>query len=602
MRPLAGLMTGCVDDDIDDGSNVQPAAMDPGKGYKEQTVSVNRDGKDGGKVTLRFYDDMPNVAYISASAYYKMMLPEATLTVKNMGNHYQMITADATATVDVKGDVMTSESYNDFVSLTSLTGPGLPSFETCFYPYLKYDSHQFDRASSTVTLNFRKYGIDLRDDGRDAYFPFATINDIFSDNSMHMACFNGNKILVNTDEEKVLGDLDPDYSAVAFKQTEVGKDLAAYRYAELCFAIDNLFGYPGRTLLEKQGLRQQGLDAVLDVVSGGKETKELLKSENQAMFALGTDALGYLLYDGGHTVTGVRANMPKSVSDEFGDRCSEAEKKIPAGAKELIKKLTNIQSGHAEQRYTLETLRKKNYGTDLYLKSKDGRTAVFVMNSFMDINTQGWRNYYASNHTEADWQKLVDDEEKDLVVQTVETLKRARKEGVKNLVLDVTQNEGGEDDPTTAIVALLGDKTGIVESPRMTNSWDMNMLTHQYLTKTFAVDLNFDGKFDEQDDKQDWTGDMNIVVMASNLSFSNANVFVAKMKDYGHQIWGQKSGGGACCVQNLVTPDGMEYCISSYRSHATDKNKQSTDGGIAVDKQLTNEQMYDIEYLNSLFE
>lgn len=48
-------------------------------------------------------------------------------------------------------------------------------------------------------------------------------------------------------------------------------------------------------------------------------------------------------------------------------------------------------------------------------------------------------------------------------------------------------------------------------------------------------------------------------------------------------------------------PDGMEYRISSYRSHSTDRNKQSIDGGIAVDKTLTDEQMYDIEYLNSLF-
>lgn len=115
------------------------------------------------------------------------------------------------------------------------------------------------------------------------------------------------------------------------------------------------------------------------------------------------------------------------------------------------------------------------------------------------------------------------------------------------------------------------------------------------------MDRNFDGKFDELDDKQDWTGDMNIVVLVSDCTFSNGNVFAAKMKDYGYQIWGQKSGGGACSVQYLVMPDGMEYRISSYRSHSTDRNKQSIDGGIAVDKTLTDEQMYDIEYLNSLF-
>ena len=81
---LLALLTGCVDDGIEDnGANSQPVAMDPGKGFTERMVSVNRDGKDGGQVALRYYDDMPNVAYIAASAYYKMMLPEATMTVDN---------------------------------------------------------------------------------------------------------------------------------------------------------------------------------------------------------------------------------------------------------------------------------------------------------------------------------------------------------------------------------------------------------------------------------------------------------------------------------------------------------------------------------------
>lgn len=600
---LLTILSSCVDNSVEDnsGSN-QPVPMDPGKGYAERTFKVNRHGKDGGMVTLRFYDDMPNVPYIASTAYYRMMMPNATMGVARQGDKYLLTASGVTATVDVVSDVMTSEAYNDFVNLMSLIAPGLPSFETCFNPFLRYDSHQYEPAQATVTLNFRKYGIDLRDDGRDTWFPFATINDIFTDVSMHMACFNGSSIIVNDDVEMYdLSDIDPDYSAAAYMTERVGNDMAAFRYAELCFVIDNFYGYPGRNTLEKHGLREQGLDATLNAVSGGKDVKQLLQSTSQTEFVVGTDALHSLMDDGGHTGMILSNRVPESIAEDFIIRYNEAYQRIPAGAGQLIKDMKNIRAKRRARRSELTAIRNKNYGSSQYVKSQDGQTAVFVMTSFMDLNSAGWKTYYGSSHTADDWQRLVADKKQDLVVQTVETLKRAQREGVQNLVLDVSLNGGGEDDPTTAIVALLGDKTGKQQPRRKASSWDMDMLTRQYLTKTFLVDRNFNGKFDELDDRQDWVGDLNIVVLTSEATFSNGSVFTAKMKGYGYPIWGQQSGGGACSIQEMVTPDGMGYRISSYRSHTTDINRKSIDGGTPVDRQLTDEQLYDIEYLNTLF-
>ncbi len=45
----------------------------------------------------------------------------------------------------------------------------------------------------------------------------------------------------------------------------------------------------------------------------------------------------------------------------------------------------------------------------------------------------------------------------------------------------------------------------------------------------------------------------------------------------------------------------MIYQISSSRSHTTYKNHESIDSGTPVDIELTNEQLYDIEYLNKQF-
>lgn len=597
------LLTACTDTLEENDSQEQTTPVDPGTGYTEQTVSVYRDGKDGGMITLRFYDDMPNVAYIAASAYYQMMLPNATMTVVNKGSCYELTAGNATATVDVKGDVLTSDSYDDFVSLMSLTAPGLPSFETCNYPFLKFDSHLYEPAGATVTLNFGKYGIDLRDDGRDTYFPFATINDLFTDADNHIACYDGSRVLVNTSYEgNGLEDIDADFAAPAFKTVEVGEDLATFRYAELCFVIDNFYGYPDRTILEKHGLREKGMDATLDAVSGGKDVKQLLRSRKQMEFIMGVEALAWLMDDGGHTVLRIHRGVPQSIKQEFDGRYDETLKTIPEAARQMIDTNEKYWTEYRTKKNELKDLRKAIYGdNNIYMKSQDGQTAMFLMDSFSDVNGKGWRTYYASNHTAEDWQRLVAEKTPDLLVQTVETLKRARREGVRNLILDLSLNGGGDDDPTTTIVALFGDKTAPLRTSRRASSWEMNMLTRQFLTKTYLVDRNFDGKFDELDDQQDWVGDMNVVLLISEMSFSNCTVFSAKMKEYGYPIWGRKTNGGACSVINMVTADGISFRLSSYRSLSTYSNKQSVDGGTPVEKQLTDEQMYDIEYLNALF-
>ena len=598
------MLTACTDTVSEDNNGGEAVPMDPGKGYTERTVSVNRDGKEAGTVTLRFYDDMPNVAYIAATAYYRMMLPSATMTVTNQGTTYLLTTAGGAATVDVVNDALESTSYNDFVSLMSLTAPDQPSFETSKSRFIKYDSHQYEPAAAPlVKLDFRKYGIDLRDDGKETYFPFATINDMFTDACMHMAGYNGSRILVNTDDTKDLSDLDADFSAPAYQLAEVGDDLAQFRYGELCFVIDYFYGYPGRNLLEKQGLRTKGLDATLDAVSGGKETKQLLKSKNQAEFALGTAALNCLLADGGHTAVSVIRFAPESVNEAFVTRYNAASATLPAVIVQMMTAADKATTERSELRTTMTSLRNARYGSDTrYVTSQDGKTAVVVLKLFMEVNYTGWQNYYTNGCTSTYWQAMVSDKNHpDIVVQTVEALQQARRSGVKNVVLDVSLNTGGEDDPVGTLVALLGDRTAPNSPRRYSPSWDQNMLTSRYLTKTFVVDRNFDGVFDDRDNETDWVGDLNIVVMTSEITFSNGSVFAAKMKDYGYKTWGRRSGGGACSIAQYVTPDGMIYQISSSRSHTTYKNRESIDSGTPVDNELTNEQMYDIEYLNKQF-
>ncbi len=603
---LAAFVSACTDSglELDDYHRQNESTVkDQGGTYTEREISVSRNGTAAGQVTLRYYDDMPHVPYITAEAFYHLMMPSAPMTTEKVGDTYQLKTADGMLTVDVLKDVATSTSFSNFVGLQNLYAPGNPSFDTCYSPFIRYYSHENTPSTEPqVNLNFGKYGIDLHDDGKNVYFPLTTINDLFTDTNGMMTCFDGNQLMINTAIEKELRESYPDFCAPAFRMIEVDEDVARMRYSELCLVVDYFFGYPGRTILEKQGLKQNGLDATLDKISGGEQVKAMLKSPNQAKFVCGMGVLDCLLYDGGHTQMDTERYIAKSVKEEFEARHQEAYNNIPGQIKNLVNDIAASINESRKARNLQETMQQQAWGTNNYLTSRDGKTAVVVLKMFADPNYNGWLKYYGNGFKAEDWQALVENtKDVDILAQTVEALKRAKREGVKNLVLDVSTNPGGQDDPTTAVVALIGDKTGAVRPLRMAPSWELNTLTGQYRTKTFVIDRNFDGKFDDKDNETDYVGDMNIVVLTSEASFSNGNVFAAKMKDYGYQTWGRTSGGGACSVINYVTPDGMMYKMSSYRSHSTDKNYKSIDSGIPVDKTLTDAQMYDIEYLAGEF-
>ena len=53
--------------------------------FETRQVPVNRGGEDGGTVTLRFYEDMPSVPYISVADFQQLMLPGTTITVTKKG-------------------------------------------------------------------------------------------------------------------------------------------------------------------------------------------------------------------------------------------------------------------------------------------------------------------------------------------------------------------------------------------------------------------------------------------------------------------------------------------------------------------------------------
>ena len=95
-----------------------------GGAFIERTVPVVTKVAPDGEVTLRFYNDLPDVAYISAADFQSIVLPGSTMVVTHTGvGEYTLVNGTAKAVVNVNKDVFDS----DIVSFEDLLGDVAPS-------------------------------------------------------------------------------------------------------------------------------------------------------------------------------------------------------------------------------------------------------------------------------------------------------------------------------------------------------------------------------------------------------------------------------------------------------------------------------------------
>lgn len=594
------LLAACTDND-DNGGSSQSSPVDVGPTYTDKTVDVNRDGKAYGQVALRFYSDMPSVAYISIAEFHKMMTGGEAMKVERQGDLYQLATRNGTATVDVKADYLNSTTYAGFVDLMWMLDPTLAPNTMYdgnkYIKFVKMENVSTFKPAGGVRLDFSKYSIDLHDDGSNVYFPFATLADIYSDCNFHNAAYHDDLVVVSTKLDIYsINTIAPEFAAKPYQRTEVTADMAKFRYQELCFVFDNLYGYPGRTILEQNGMAEKGFDATLDVVQNGKVVKKLLQSTNNMDFAWGRMATQYLINDGGHTDFMAMAGLPENIEGDFVARLMTSAANYPeayAMYQEWVKKDIERSTTNTQ----LSSLRKQAYGDDVLYKANSAKTtAVVIINSFMDMDEAAWKKYYASQKTDADWQELMKSYKKDVFVGFLYGLQQAKADGVKNLVLDISVNGGGSCD-------IVGADVAILRKNRMVQFWSQDALEGNNKIATYYVDSNFDGVFDEKDDtnpKFDCSG-MNIGVLCSKVAFSCGHQFPTLMKDYGFPIMGEQSGGGTCCIQVMQTADGQNFIISTYRDRSTDKVFANTDAGITPNEGYAfgYDHFYDLDFLTT---
>ncbi len=554
-----------------------------GGAYTEKTVPVVTKVAPDSKVTLRFYNDLPDVAYISAADFQSIVLPGSTMKVTHTGvGEYTLDNAGAKAVVNVNKDVFVSSDFDAFTNMMDLLQPGMANVYYDGMPFVRYKSIKYMPAVATVTLDFAKYGIDIHADGKGAvYFPFATLADMYSDLFYHHAGFNGEKVVANTSINEIsLARIDPDYNKTLLSKKTRSQSMADFAYRELCFAMDHFYGHPGRVALDAS-LKAKGMDRTLEEdLAAGRTIKKLLKSTNLAEYFVGMSGLNALYYDG-HTSMDISSVMGRDRS-KYEDLVLEVRglQEKHKDVMDAIREGRSSMGGRYQDVMAVRTQRPECYETqDTYIKK--GNTAVCVFNSFNTRAEDAWNAYYAGKGPKPN----INDNKGDSMVIFLDALEKASADPeVENFIVDITANGGGSADIVMAMTSLIMNKSYL--------SYD-NPLTGQRSIVEYEVDRNFDGVFDKKDKKVHY--DLNFGVLTSQVSFSCGNLFPSMLKDAGVPVIGETSGGGSCAIQAMCTADGFCFQISSFRSRLNTLSGENIDAGVTPTIPIDNHEMVEIE-------
>jgi len=528
--------------------------------FKVTQVNVNDNGKSTKTVALRYYDDMPHVAYIAVSDFQNMLVPSKSIRVnKTAASQYQLVTSKGeTAMVNTADESMTFDDYMSFVSLGATNAAGI--VDAAELSYVREQPVTYSPAAASVTFDLKKYGINLRGDGQMVYVPLTTLSDMYSNIEGKHVFFNGERIIL-TDFVTPPATIDKAFCMKPYETAERPADLAAFSYGELCFAIDHFYGRPGRNDIDNI-IQEKGLDQALS-----EKHRTLLQSTNMNEYLFGMEYLAVLLDDGSHTrLSPIQIGSVVGIYDGYllGQFAARFVTPFKADySDEVAAVMANIKRTNGNE--MAAKVRQQLLNTDTYIKI--GNTMYCIFDDFGPIDSNGWTAFYKGTGP----LPVYNPEFSGDICGLVEALDKAAADPeVKNFVLDLTCNNGGELGVLQAITALLAGKTAVNYE---------NVLTKQHIVNDVLVDSNFDRVFDDNDMKPRHP-ELNIAIMTSHYAYSSGNLLPSQMKDFGFLIIGEKSGGGSCSIQRMCTPEGLCYQISSARARLVNKDSENIDRGV----------------------
>ncbi len=514
-------------------------------------------------VTLRFYEDNPNVPYIGLKDFFHTFYKtDYSLSRKA---YYYTLSFENTSLIhiDTNDDIISISNievlskHPDFVFNNSKT-------------FIKRGNDDISTRQPR-TIDLKNYKIPVYGEKEEAYVPFTLISNLSSETSLYVISYN-EEGLYEFDYSGVLHVNDPrdntyygsKFNEIADSASSRKQDFANFNYNLLCMEIDNFRGYTSQMKFIDNNVLSLGLNGTLETLY--PNIKKLLLSLNRKEYQAGLFALFSGLGDGGHTVL---LRMSEFMDNESIMNILSRYPDVYS----LVKDATTDLRNKSLVESTINSARNDQLGQKMpenyYYFDPSSKVSYVGFNSF-NLNYSAWNNYYTDEIKNPN--KIPVDSDTYAFVRS--KLYQALDDKAETVILDLSTNGGGDSEALNGLIGLFNNAKA---------DFFMNNVTEKTKQTTHSeVDINLDGKFDDLDKQEAIKFQkMNIVVMTSRYSFSCGNLFPSLMKEMGYKIIGEQSGGGSCAIMLNSTADGEIYMRSSFYCLA-DKQGHNIDSGVEV--------------------
>ena len=532
--------------------------------YTEKVLRVIGTGSEDRSEAVRFYKESPHVPYMGIRAYFDLMLGGG-LKVQAAGDGTYTLTnaAGAQAVVDIGRGTVSAQDMPAFENYFDEAREGkASSFKDSEAPYLKLREVVYEGSPEPVQFELGKLGIALHADEDEVWFPVSILSSWLTDIAQNRVACNGDCLYVlcsDTAYELDDGYYSTEYFDKILTGAERDEDLAAYSYADLGFIFQYMYGYPGRTELDPQILRNEGFDAALEALGEeGQALRTELASRDFREFWFAMFKLSDGPLEDGHNNTSLSIGVVDAdQTEKYKDFRNYTWSKFDnMQMSEFIRNMSAASNGIYSVR-PAELTENKYY--------KHGDTAVIFLRSF-SVDESGWNEYYQNGG---------DLPEDTMGVAAKGLMKAAADAEIRNIVFDLSTNPGGYSDAAMGVLSLMTGRDYLC---------GYNEQSGQSFRVFFDVDRNLDGEINEEDDKVSY--DFNYAVMTSGASFSCGNMFPFLVKEEGGLVIGDRSGGGSCSIQKAATSEGFDIAISGCKFKLTDRSGSDFEEGVTPDLQL----------------
>lgn len=524
-----------------------------------ETVGGKKTGKSSAKYNLRFYDDIPDVPYTGVNSFLKEFV-KSEYTLTREGSVFTYDGGEGFLRIDTARQILT------------LSNTELFDYHPDAEEEIKWSFNTLSESSTTggrdKLISLKSYDIAAFSGEDEAYLPFSLVSNLFCSALLHNVAYNGRDLYVIDMLGLVTPEVtDEDYGDGFREPIENGRSqsLTDFNYNMLCLIFDNLRGYTSQLCFGDNNLLTIGLDGILELYY--PSIKEQLHSTDYDTYSIGLVRLFSGLSDGGHT-SYVAYNLSNVLNNVIGDKMYDPEFS-PLG-EYLENYIGFYQNASLITQARIASLGNDASGSTYYYYNSRYAIAYIGFNTF-DTDYDGWEKYY-STMKEEDIPK-----ETDTYAFVREMLYRAKKDGAKKVVLDLSTNTGGNSDSLIGIYNLLHNANGNLV---FNNTVNMSREVSTYLT-----DVNLDGEFDEKDAEECKKFDFKVCVLTSSVSFSCGNLLPSMLKEAGIKTIGERSGGGSCALALQTTADGLAFLRSSSFCLSNDRG-DDIDAGVPVDLDL----------------